>query len=654
MSAIPREDLAQPLDVPSDLRVQNSLGWAPMLSLVMALSVVVVSVGDVAARHGVDNAYIFFWVGLVIAVAPVAVRIASPGVALAESVALVCLLGVSLYLFKVEHSPIAFTFHDEFLHLRTASDIFTSGRLFHGNPLLPVSDRYPGLEIVTTALAHLTGMSLFTSGLLVIGVARLVVVLSLYIVYWTVGRSVQFAGVATVIYMANPNFVFFSAQFAYESLALAFACLTILTLVRRAHAPSLSWTGLTVTMILSLIALEATHHLTTYIMTLFLLLWTVIHLWGRRNSDVMNSGPGLAVVVAICVAVVWLVAIAPVTISYLAPHVRSTIQEVVGIAEKFPSTGRSAFQGTSGTVAPLWQRVAGIVTALLYTGALPFGLWYLRRRMRRNTLALTLGLASLLYPASLALRFTSSGWEIANRSSEFIFLAVGFTVAAAVMWIPIPARASRVRPLLFGLMAAVTFVGGVSSGWPQAWILPGTYLPAAGPRSIEPEGVDAALWARQTLGPGKKIGADRVNDLLMGSYGDLDPESTLNGGIDTSWLFLSPVIGSDQVALMRKGQVQYMLTDWRLTTRVPVDVQYEGSDPRKDYYATRPIAPKLLTKFDHLPGVSRIFDSGNIHIYDVSIYDRPSRLSRNGPTTHPTGRSGPGSPGSTATVRHNP
>jgi hypothetical protein len=31
-----------------------------------------------------------------------------------------------------------------------------------------------------------------------------------------------------------------------------------------------------------------------------------------------------------------------------------------------------------------------------------------------------------------------------------------------------------------------------------------------------------------------------------------------------------------------------------------------------------PLDPELLDKFDHMPGVSRVFDSGNIRIYNIS------------------------------------
>jgi hypothetical protein len=639
MSAILRE---QPRNPPADeahAAQYLPLGWAPALAITMALGLVLVCVADSEARAATHNAVMLFWVGLALAVVPVALRVATPRATITENMTLVTLLGTTLYLFKVAHSPTQFTFHDEFLHERTAYNILTNHHLFRSNPLLPVSAFYPGLEIVTSALSHLTGLSLFVSGLIVIGVARVIAVLALFLIYHHFSRSSQLAGIATVVYLANPNSVFFSAQFAYESLALPLTLLTLLALLRRGQFRERAWAPFTIVAVVLLIAVVATHHLTTYILTLLLLWWTAVYLWCRRRGPV-TGGPGWAALLALVAGMLWLAAIGPITIHYLAPHVQATAQEITGLAERFPSTGRQPFQAPSGVSTPSWERASSIAASLLLAATIPFGLWTLRRRLNGHAFAISLALASLLYPASLALRLTASGWEIANRSSEFIFLALGFVVAAAILWLSLPATLARMRPVLFAVFAVVIFIGGIVSGWPPTWLMPGPYLPAAGPQSIDSQGVADALWARDALGPGRKFGGDRVNDLLLGSYGDEDPESTLNGGVDTSWLFFAPHIGPEQVALIRQGHLRYILTDMRLTTSRPNDSQFDGSAPERYYYATRPIASDLLIKFSHLHEVSRIFNSGSISIYDVGIYDRRSAATPNPATAAPMPRRG--------------
>src|SRR6266545_4304543 len=84
---------------------------------------------------------------------------------------------LGLYLVKVLHSPLIFTLHDEFIHWHTANDILKSGHLFRENPLLPASALFPGLEIVTAALTRLSGLTIFDAGVVVVGIARLMLVL---------------------------------------------------------------------------------------------------------------------------------------------------------------------------------------------------------------------------------------------------------------------------------------------------------------------------------------------------------------------------------------------------------------------------------------------------------------------------------------------
>ncbi len=49
---------------------------------------------------------------------------------------------------------------------------------------------------------------------------------------------------------------------------------------------------------------------------------------------------------------------------------------------------------------------------------------------------------------------------------------------------------------------------------------------------------------------------------------------------------------------------------------LPASGQYFPVDPNVGKY-TRPLPLADLTKFDHVPGVARIYDSGNIVIYDL-------------------------------------
>jgi Gpi18-like mannosyltransferase len=57
-------------------------------------------------------------------------------------------------------------------------------------------------------------------------------ILSLFLFYEQVTRSSRMAGMATLIYMANPHFLFFDAIYSYETLALPLALFMLYILAR--------------------------------------------------------------------------------------------------------------------------------------------------------------------------------------------------------------------------------------------------------------------------------------------------------------------------------------------------------------------------------------------------------------------------------------
>jgi hypothetical protein len=62
--------------------------------------------------------------------------------------------------------------------------------------------------------------------------------------------------------------------------------------------------------------------------------------------------------------------------------------------------------------------------------------------------------------------------------------------------------------------------------------------------------------------------------------------------------------------------VHYVLVDLRLARSLPASGQYFPIDPHAGSY-THPLSLRGLTKFDQAPGVDRIYDDGNIVIYNL-------------------------------------
>ena len=607
-------------------------GWFPALSLTSAVGVFLVALADNAGRVSLPWAEVLWWFGLVALFLPIAWRLFLRRPARRERIALLVMLGMALYLVKYLQYPLYFTYFDEFLNLRTVSDIAASGYLFQRNPLTPIIPYYPGLEIVTNALSNLTGLPLFPTGIVLLGVVRLLCVLILYLFYEHVSNSQQVAGIATLLYIANPGFLYQDSEFSYESLALPLAIFVVLAVARYCDTPAGRRKGLTIAICLGLGAVVISHHLTSYALVLFLLFWTAIWLlpqvkafFHRRRAQQDQGSPGGVALLGLVLCVLWLKYTGDAAVGYAGPYFDNATRQLVQILAGEGST-RQLFQSGPGSVLPLWEQVTTLASVGLILLGLPFGLLQILRYHRAKATMLALAGVALAYPASLAVRLTPAGGELANRSSEFVFLGVAFALAigATEFWL---SRAPNWRrsAMIIGVVGVI-FVGQVLTGNGQTWArLPGPYLVVADDRSIEPEGIAAAEWAGSYLGPGHRIATDRINLLLMGTYGNEWPVVFSNS---VASVFTSLQFGSAEKFALRQYRIQYLVVDHRLSTRAPqLGVYFITAGSTRVHY-TRPIDPAALAKFDNVQNVNRVFDSGDIVIYNVEAIT-------NGPSTAP-------------------
>lgn len=589
----------------------SRLGLLPEIAVVAGLGLVLVAVGDTLARSDVAIGDLFFWGGILAILAPVAWRLLGVGASANERLGLVVMLGLALYVVKVLHSPSGFTLYDELQHLRTFDDIATTGGLFARNPLLLVSPLYPGLEIATSMLTGVTGSSPFEAGVVVIGAARVLLAIGLFLFLERAADDERIAGIGAFVYMANPNFLLFDAQFGYQSLAIGLAVLALyLTAVSNGR-----WLAGAAGAVVVAAASIVTHHVTTYALIAFLVTWTIASRLLRADRG--QPGPGRLAILTLMGAVAWLVLVASETVRYLGPRLDDGLALIQLLLGEVPA--RQLFAPTTGVLAPEWERVVGYGGVILLLVALPIGLWRFWRRFRSQPIALVLALVALSYPGTLALRLTQGAAEVASRASTFVFLGLAFAVALALTTPRLlPEGRRRALVPVFTALAMVVFVGGIVVGTPRWGRLPGPYLPSADTRSIGPEGIDAANWARTELGPGNRIVADRIDRILMGSYGSQNPVTNYVNEIRTFTVFYSPTFGPADLATLKEGQIDFLVIDRRLAGVEPLTRYFfENGEPLRVEHRPVLLTLRGLTKFGQVPGVNTVFDSGNIVIYDV-------------------------------------
>src|SRR5216684_1076251 len=596
----------------------NLLGMFPILTLTNAFGLLIVSFSYYLSilTFGNGALELFFLLGLLFIFVPNLARLLSPAPSRVERICLLCGLGMSLYLVRFMTSPLRFAEYDEFLNWRTADDILRTGHLFSENSMLPVGPYYPGLQIVTNAVSTISGLDTFHAAIIVISAARLLMMLSLFLLYEQLTNSSRMAGIATIIYTVNPHFLFFDSIFSYESLALPLATFMFSILARyQTTHKDYRWAIFMACFVL--LAVTITHHMTDYVCDGLLILWAVISLFQASSRNVRSNLVTIALFgVLLSLAYAFLLQGNPVR-QYLSGYFGAALNELGHIIAG-TSTARPLFISSSGGQTPLWDRLLIAASVATVALGLPFGLLSLWQQHRHDALSVMLGIASFAYPITQVFRFTDFGSDITDRSAAFLFLPIAYVLTILITHFWPTRKLSWQATSLVTAALAVVFLGGVilDSG-PGFRVLPGPYEVVADERSIEPEGIQAAIWSLAYLGPEQRVATDRINQIVMSTFGDQNMVTSQADHVDISPVFFSSQFDSDDVAILQSGRVRYLVVDLRLSTSLPLQGFYYENFESGAYHHTSPMSRAALTKFNTIPQINRLFDSGNIVIYDV-------------------------------------
>ena len=607
------------LRIPADL--------SPLLALAAGVGLVMVALGFNAARADLGHAQPLFWSGLIVIYAPIALRLFSQSASRRERLLLALLLGGALYLVKVLYSPTGHTLHDELGTWWQTSDLINSGHALGSNSVVSGYAGFPGLEMLTAALTQLAGSDIFLSGLIVIGVARLLVIAALFLFFERASGSPRLAGAAIAIYVCNPSFLYFDSQFGYESLALVVAGALLLVSQRWAGPVEggRAWNARAMVIALALLAvtLALTHHMSSYAMTGFFALWTLttaFSLKGRPHFKLPSlSGPALPAVIMGAAAIAWFALEASqVTASELGGVLSEAVKSAIHLLGG-ESGSKKLFQSASQTNTAI-ARFLGIASIVPLLLVIPFGLWHTWWKREESPLWRALAVVALFFPLTLFLRLTEAGTETSQRASEFVYVGLAFVSGLFVLQLP-PARTALRRHgrALGGVgLATVIFLGGFIVGESPVTRLPGPFLVGGEARATSPQGIVAARFAAAELPAGSRVIGDRPNVTLMASYGDLERVSGSIEGIPVSRVSFSRSFDDVDQRVISNDVIDYIVVDRRLSHEVPAGGFYfESSEPQANAW-DEPISFGALRKFNHVRGLSRIFDNGAIAIYDTS------------------------------------
>jgi hypothetical protein len=589
-------------------RPNSTIEPFPLVVLCTGVGLLLCSITDALSRATLGPSPLLYWLGVLIVALPIFYRLTSEKVSPGERLALVCLLGLSLYAVKVLRDAPLFTFSDELIHAFNANQIADHHHLFRENPILTATPYYPGLEGATSALMKLTGVSAYGGGLILIGAARLILVASLFMLFQRVSGSARAAGLGVAIYAGNFNFLYWGAQFSYESLSLPLLLMAMMALAEREVAPREALRTWGAPVVLAMMAIVVTHHLTSYAMAALLVALSLAYWYVHRKWDPPNPWP--LAIFGILLAAFWLFVVASSTVDYLSP-VLSDAFAAIGNTIGGEDQPRGLFQGASSSVAPtpLGARAVAVLAVALLLAGLPFGLRVLWRKYMKEPFALLFGIAAVAFFATLALRLAPPAWETANRASEFLFVGLAFVLACAC--IEALRRWSgdwRARPLIAAGIGLV-LVGGAISGWPWDSQLARPLRASAAGGTISSPSLSLAQWAESL--PSGRFAASTADAGLL-----LDPggKTTLAGSSpDVEDVLDEEALAGWMVPMLRRNEIRY----------VAVDRREVSSDSLRGYYFSRRDGDEELrslsvsSKFNEIPGVARVYTNGPITVFDL-------------------------------------
>ncbi len=564
------------------------------------------------------------------------------------------LVGLALFgtLPKLLRNPTGPLGTDEYAHTRQILEAYLNGDVGHVSYQLPITQGFPGLHQAVSAIAHLTGLSLWTAGLGVIVLAHILSVLGIYQLVRAAGGSAPGAATGAVVYTLNPSWVLFDASVAYESpavplliwcLAAAVAAARGAVRFRARYIAAAAFAGMVTPVV---------HHLTAIILCALLVTLTCASLVFRGKPVVNGSGAALSQektwplgVITFCAlgaTAVWFARQLKVIITYLSPSFKrggTQLSQLIGLSPQPPSAksgGRALFAETQ---LPFYEVLAAFMFPVVVFAVVLVAGWVIWRHRRRVCSAVWVfaALASLFF-LSLPALFTMGGAEGAHRSWAFSFIGIAVLCGVArsfsvhpddatsggerqgppvAAWLAGLFRSPNRRAVVAGAVYIVMAVGAMAGGQEDVSVrFPG--VPSVGDdvRSINPESRAVSDWVVAHTPIDTPVLAHRYASFELGAYGRMAALSP-SPAFPLWDMFISEApISPEVLKELHDSGIRYIVVDRRMATARPAlgywfTVDEPGANSNDLYPAS------ALGRFNCLPWLQATYGAGPLIVYRV-------------------------------------
>ena len=488
-----------------------------------------------AARGDTRGHFYVFWVAYFLVTAPVAWHLVSSRTSSAARGALVVALGIwslAPTLLRTGAHPL---FFDEFSHFRMLQDLVRTGHPVGSVGLLQIGANFPGLELITSALYHLSGLTLWISALVIAAVAHVALLAGVYVLVRDASRSSRAGAIAAVVYSLNPSWLVFDAQFSYETIALPMLVWGLVFALRGARARGATTNVRARTVQIGLAAvltagLVVSHSVTSVVLTAALVGVAVVA--SLQRGGLLRSEVRTSLIVAWCLAgwavllTTWrFVDIGHPLFVYLDPtfHFSQQLRQLLGLLGI--GKGLPLHNAFASSTVPFFELACAYLMLPVLVVAFVWAVWGLvGARRELSPIVYVAGVLGALFFVSLPLASAQAYSEAAHRSWAFSFLGfavvlgvasglaldgrVSVTLRARRLWPP-PERWRRaLGPLVAGCMAVVA-IGGVSVGSSTAYRFGGPVDFQSDPLYVGTQTALVASWFARNATPGQIVFANR-------------------------------------------------------------------------------------------------------------------------------------------------
>ncbi len=598
--------------------------------------------------------YDAFWLGMLCMLGPVWLFALAPSSSSRTVLGSVTALGLLTYVPAYLRAPSGPVFGDALGHYLSVADTLRTGNLYDANPIVPIAADYPGLHALTAALVTATGAPIWDVAVVLIALFHVSTLLGIFAIVRGLGGSDRAGAIAAVVYSISPLYIFFDAEFAYESLAIPFLVWTLALLVYAQRTQNTRLTLLTMAAsTFAAVCCVLTHHLTSYELAVLVIAIGLCQLAVKeyRGAKLSLMLGGLTAISA----VTWVMLTGAPILSYLGYFPRTAFEAIGPIFDKIvgsrpaPSSGgvaaptatRSLF---TGSVLPDYERYAAYAVQLIAIAVTAVAAW--RLRFSRSGTLVALAVLALTYFLLLPLRLSPAGEAGAGRVSTFQWIGIavvtGLGIAAAARRRRSSGRHALPRawashgrmwrnrwlwvaatPLLF-----VGLVGNYGASVNAAVRFPGTFqMNSTNGRDTTPEAVQLARHFLALEGPNQRVASDSSTLLVFEAYAYAQPP-----GFGLAWqLFVPGYTSAHLQEVARLYDINAIVVDNRIAQGGGESADLAGA-PDNVYHL--PITGQTLSRLSSFKWLRVLFATQHYTVYEVvepqpALY-RPSMPRRTG------------------------